>query len=175
MMKFYIAAKFKARHRIKTYNQRIEALGLANTCPWFLMDTDDSADEDSLGGYSREEHAVMADRDLSAVREADIFIIDTIDVSETGGREVELGAALILGKVILHVGPIRPTYGAAGPSHSIRGLAKAQTEVSLKVGLLSSFPVAQGVKIEGLSDICVIDGLHTKHFNPWFVSREWVE
>ena len=110
MMKFYIAAKFKARHRIKIHNQRIESLGLANTCPWFLMDTDDSADEDSLGGYSKEESAVMADRDLSAVREADIFIIDTIDVSETGGREVELGVALILGKVILHVGPIRNLF-----------------------------------------------------------------
>ena len=110
MMKFYIAAKFKARHRIKIHNQQIEALGLLNTCPWFLMDTDDSADEDSLGGYSREESAVMADRDLSAVREADIYIIDTIDVSETGGREVELGAALILGKIILHVGPVRNLF-----------------------------------------------------------------
>jgi len=110
MMKFYIAAKFKARHRIKAYNQQMESLGLANTCPWFLMDTDDSADEDSLGGYSREESAVMADRDLSAVREADIFIIDTIDVSETGGREVELGVALILGKVILHVAPTRNLF-----------------------------------------------------------------
>ena len=109
-MKFYIAAKFKARHRIKIHNQQIEALGLLNTCPWFLMDTDDSADDDSLGGYSREESAVMADRDLSAVREADIYIIDTIDVSETGGREVELGVALILGKVILHVGPVRNLF-----------------------------------------------------------------
>ncbi len=110
MMKFYIAAKFKARHRIKAYNQRIESLGLVNTCPWFLMDTDDSADEDSLGGYSREESAVMADRDLSGVREADIFILDTIDATETGGREVELGAALILGKLILHVGPVRNLF-----------------------------------------------------------------
>ena len=110
MMKFYIAAKFKARHRIKAYNQQMESLGLANTCPWFLMDTDDSADDDSLGGYSREESAVMADRDLSGVREADIFIIDTIDPTETGGREVELGAALILGKLIYQVGPIRNLF-----------------------------------------------------------------
>ena len=110
MMKFYIATKFKARHRIKTYNQRIESLGLVNVCPWFLMDTDDSADDDSLGGYSMEESAVMADRDLSAVREADIFILDTIDQSETGGREVELGCALVLGKLIFHVGPIRNLF-----------------------------------------------------------------
>ena len=76
---------------------------------------------------------------------------------------------------ILHVAAIKPLRNAGGPSHSIRGLAKAQTEVGLKVGLLSSYPVAQGMKIEGLSDICVVDGLHAKHFNPWFVSRDWVE
>ena len=110
MMKFYIAAKFKARHRIKAYNQQIERLGLVNVCPWFLIDTDDSADEDSLGGYSREESAVMADRDLSGVREADVFILDTFDLDETGGRETELGVALILSKVILHVGPIRSLF-----------------------------------------------------------------
>ena len=110
MMKFYIAAKFKARHRIKTYNQQIESLGLVNVCPWFLMDTDDSADDDSLGGYSKEESAVMADRDLSGVREADIFILDTFDLDDTGGRETELGVALVLGKVILHVGPIRNLF-----------------------------------------------------------------
>ncbi|KKK88972.1 hypothetical protein LCGC14_2737790 [marine sediment metagenome] len=74
------------------------------------MDTDDSADDDSLGGYTKEESAVMSDRDLSGVREADIFIIDTDDIDDTGGREVELGAALILGKVILHVGPIRNLF-----------------------------------------------------------------
>ncbi|KKL74149.1 hypothetical protein LCGC14_2067760, partial [marine sediment metagenome] len=100
----------KSRHRIKAYNQRIEDLGLVNPCPWFWMDSDESADEDSIGGYSKEESAVMADRDLSGVREADIFIIDTIDATETGGREVELGAALILGKVIFHVGPIRNLF-----------------------------------------------------------------
>ena len=110
MIKFYIAAKFKARHRLKAHHQRIESLGLVNVCPWFLLDTDESADDDSLGGYSREESAEMADRDLSAVREADIFIIDTIDQSETGGREVELGCALTLGKIILHVGPVRNLF-----------------------------------------------------------------
>ena len=110
MIKFYIAAKFKSRHRIKSCNNLIESLGLENTCPWFLMDTDESADEDSLGGYAREESAVMADRDLSGVRAADIFILDTIDTTETGGREVELGAALILGKAILHIGPIRNLF-----------------------------------------------------------------
>ncbi len=110
MMKFYIASKFKSRHRINVWNKRIESLGLANTCPWFLLDTDESADDDSLGGYNREEFAVMADRDLSGIREADIFILDTHDYSDTGGREVELGAAIILGKVIFLVGPIRNLF-----------------------------------------------------------------
>ncbi|KKK51062.1 hypothetical protein LCGC14_3118710, partial [marine sediment metagenome] len=40
----------------------------------------------------------------------DIFILDTSDVDETGGREVELGAAIILGKVIFLVGPIRNLF-----------------------------------------------------------------
>ena len=110
MMKFYIASKFKSRHRIKVWNQKIESLGLVNSCPWFLLDTDESADDDSLGGYNKEEFAVMADRDLSGVREADIFILDTHDLDETGGREAELGAALMLGKVIFLVGPIRNLF-----------------------------------------------------------------
>lgn len=94
-MKFYIAAKFSARERLKSVNAQLEELGFENVCPWFLLDTDESADEDSLGGYSREEHQEMAVRDLEAAIEADIFIIDTFDESPTGGREVELGGVLI--------------------------------------------------------------------------------
>lgn len=109
-MKFYIAAKFCARHRIKPLNARLEELGFENTCPWFLFDVDDSADLDSLGGYSKEEHAEQAIRDIDAVRPADVFIIDTFDETNTGGREVELGAAIILNKRIEMVGPIRNIF-----------------------------------------------------------------
>lgn len=72
---------------------------------------------------------------------------------------------------ILHVGPVRTGLVAVGPTESIRGLASAQTQIGLDIGLLSSIPLAQGAPIEESSGVYCLGGLDKKHYNPWFISN----
>ncbi len=76
---------------------------------------------------------------------------------------------------ILHVGPVKPTHAAGGPSHSIRGLAKAQAELGLNVGLLSSLPLPPNVSMEGTPGVYPLKNPRERHYNPWFISRDWLK
>lgn len=76
---------------------------------------------------------------------------------------------------ILHVGPIKPTPGAAGPSNSVRGLAGAQVEIGLDVGLLSSLPLDPGPKMEATPGACVLVSPSRRQYNPWLISGEWIK
>ena len=58
---------------------------------------------------------------------------------------------------ILHVGPIKPVHGATGPSHSIPGLAAAQADIGLEVGLLPSVPLPVGTSIENTTGVYLFD------------------
>ena len=75
---------------------------------------------------------------------------------------------------ILHIGPVDYTYRAAGPSNSIRGLVTAQAEIGLEVGLLCSIALPVGAEIESVPGVSVVEGPHRKHYNPWFISQNWV-
>lgn len=75
---------------------------------------------------------------------------------------------------ILHVGPVKPTHGATGPSHSIRGLAKAQHEIGLQVGLLSQLPLTPGVKMEATPGVIMLHSPSRMHLNPWLISQNWI-
>lgn len=76
---------------------------------------------------------------------------------------------------ILHVGPVEAGFSTSGVDRSIRGSITAQAAIGLEVGLLSSSPTAPGTSIEGLPGVCLIGGYHKRHYNPWFVSRKWIE
>lgn len=75
---------------------------------------------------------------------------------------------------ILHIGPIKPTLGATGPSHSVRGLAGAQAELGLSVGLLSSLPLPESVSVEGPTGVYLFESPRRRHYNPWLISKDWV-
>lgn len=75
---------------------------------------------------------------------------------------------------ILHVGSIKPTRYAAGPSHSVRGLASAQAAIGLEVGVLSSWPLSRGKLTEELPGVCLLKSPRRVHYNPWLVSRDWI-
>jgi len=75
---------------------------------------------------------------------------------------------------ILHVGSIKPTRYAAGPSHSVRGLVLAQAAIGLNVGLLSSWPLSRGKLTEELPGVCLLKSPRGMHYNPWLVSRDWI-
>lgn len=59
---------------------------------------------------AREHSIAEAKRDLREVQRADLLILDTIDESNTGGREVEMGSALSMETTIWRVGPVRNIF-----------------------------------------------------------------
>jgi len=75
---------------------------------------------------------------------------------------------------ILHVAAVKPSCNAGGPNHSVRGLARAHADIGMDVGLLSSSPLPQGKLAEELGGVCLLGGLRRRHYNPWFLSKEWI-
>jgi hypothetical protein len=111
----YIASKFYSRVRLLPIRQQLISLGFNVLSTWMVKDadmpSDDSSIFDSLGD-NLEDSKIMAIRDFQEVGAADVFIIDTQDLSSTGGREVEFGYAKGEGNECLRVGPMRNVFHA---------------------------------------------------------------
>ncbi len=113
-MKLYIAGKFSSRYRLRPIKFKLKQLGFDVLSDWIdnnPLDETLGGDYDSIGNYPEASHDI-ADRDRLQVIACDLYIIDTLDVSQTGGRECELGMALMAGKQIYRVGPIRNVFHA---------------------------------------------------------------
>ena len=114
-MKVYIASKFSSRHRMRPIKFKLKQLGFDVLSDWIdnnPLDETIGGDYDSIGNHPDASHNIAA-RDIRQVLECDIFIIDTQDVSQTGGRECELGMALMASKQLIYrVGPIRNVFHA---------------------------------------------------------------
>lgn len=107
MAKIYIAAKYSAKERVKPYKEKLFARGHKIYSTWL----DSSLPLDSLAATSPpDENKSEAKRDLDEVYRCDTFILDTIDESATGGREVELGYAMDGNRAIYIVGPRRNVF-----------------------------------------------------------------
>jgi hypothetical protein len=76
---------------------------------------------------------------------------------------------------ILHVGGIEPSRSAGGQNHSIRGLAAAQAEIGLSVGLLSSLPLPLDVSMEEIPGVFLLESPRKPHYDPWSISHDWIE
>jgi len=115
----YIASKFHSRYRLRPIKAQLQALGFKVLSKWMDPDvnTDTTCDIDSLGA-NLELSKAEAERDSAEIKYSDIFIIDTQDVSETGGREVELGMAMRSGCDLFRVGPIRNVFHTQAPAHN---------------------------------------------------------
>lgn len=109
-MKIYIAGSYTGRERIKKESEPLTKLHVVLS-RWFddndiLEKNWDFEDPERYNGRLAE---VLAIQDIHGVMEADLFIIDTQEPSTTGGRNVELGAALILNLQkklgVVHIGP----------------------------------------------------------------------
>jgi nucleoside 2-deoxyribosyltransferase len=98
----YLAGKWEAQRRLRAVKARLHANG------WDVLST--WIDEDDGTGYwapTPTQQAEIAERDVSQVERAAVFMIDTMDEGRTGGREVELGVALGRDIPIYVVGPVR--------------------------------------------------------------------
>jgi nucleoside 2-deoxyribosyltransferase len=91
-MKYYFAARFSKRSQLRRYRKQLIHLGHTCTSQW-------------LDGES-DENAATAHRDLCDVEAADglILFCETPRCATRGGRFIETGYALGLGKAVIAVG-----------------------------------------------------------------------
>lgn len=102
--RLYIAGKFTSQERLRLVRDEAQALGFVVTSTWL----DETATDYSASiAYKIE----CAERDLLKVLRSEVLLVDTFDVSDTGGREVEFGSVLgISGYRIAIVGPPRNIF-----------------------------------------------------------------
>lgn len=104
-MKVYLASRYSTKDMIRLYAGTLNSVGVEVTSRWLeekysSSTTLDQVPESELSGF--------AQIDLEDVRRADMlvfFSVDPLIPVARGGRHVEFGYALGLGKPILVVGP----------------------------------------------------------------------
>jgi len=103
----YIAGKFSSRHRLRLMRDRVRALGYEVACTWMDHEDDDYP-------VPRDRAVKEAHRDLNEIVAAQVFVLDTLDESATGGREVEFGVFLSrINEDAAHtilIGPVRNVF-----------------------------------------------------------------
>ena len=105
-MKIYIASFFDTRHRLRPFRDALWRMKHEVVSTWL-----DEVAKPAL--MSRDEFwRKLALKDLAEIKAADLVIVDTIDLTPRGGREVEMGFAFggHQGKLIYLVGPIRNVF-----------------------------------------------------------------
>jgi hypothetical protein len=104
--KIYIASFFNTRARIRSMRDELWKLGYEITSSW--LDETPKPQGMDLHDFFRK----LAIKDIAEIQRADILIIDTIDVTPRGGREVEFGIALgqFQNKWLFLVGPKRNVF-----------------------------------------------------------------
>lgn len=105
-MKIYIASFFDTRERLRPYRDQLWKLGNEVVSTWL----DETAKPE---GMTHDEFwRKLAMKDVAEVKSADLLIVDTIDQTPRGGREVELGVALgaFQQKLVYIVGPVRNVF-----------------------------------------------------------------
>jgi hypothetical protein len=112
-MLIYIASSFVSQRRLHPIREKLFAMGFECCSTWL----------DELRpapGLSREEFdRQLAIKDMIEVRGCDIFILDTLDESTTGGRYCELGIAMTdRPRLKMHIGPITNIFERLCDKHS---------------------------------------------------------
>lgn len=101
-MKVYISGKWEARRWLRDWAGRVSTLGYDVTSSW--LNEEGSRDLDLL------EQQVTSGRGIREITASDLLILDTFDLDEYGGREVEMGVALACHIPIVIVGPPRNIF-----------------------------------------------------------------
>lgn len=111
-MRAYLAAPYAARAQVRVYAKELEDIGYQVTSTWL---TEEHAIESGTVGaataLSDEDISKHADTDFADIRRSDLLVLLTESASElvggtatSGGRHVETGFAIALGKPVLVVG-----------------------------------------------------------------------
>lgn len=92
---------------MRQMRDRLAECGIETRSGW--LDENAGQEFSMLRGEQMREYS---HRDLGEIMSVDTIIIDTIEASPSGGREVELGAAIALGKRVIRIGPPRNIFHA---------------------------------------------------------------
>ena len=112
-VQIYLAGKYTSQERLRGARADLQALGYNVVASWL----DETATD---ANASAETMLANARRDIEEVKAADTLILDTLDESATGGREVELGVALATDMpVALPLHHITTTISLVGPKRNI--------------------------------------------------------
>lgn len=103
---FYIAGKYTAKDRLAYERKSLRSMGFAVSSSWL----DEVYGSDGDKRVTNEIRKENAQRDMVEVVACRAFVIDTQDENASGGREVELGMALALGKPCYRIGPYRNVF-----------------------------------------------------------------
>lgn len=116
-IKIYIASKFESAPRIRREAAQLQAKGHRIVSTW-TNEVVSREEADAIPQYREQ----AARRDVEEVLDADLFIIDTLDESNTGGRDVELGIMLARRSMVSfssRAGEIRRVGPARNIFHSL--------------------------------------------------------
>lgn len=102
-MKTYLAAPYSTKEYVTKCAQELRDLGIIVTSSWL---NEPHVPGMQMSELTPEQHQKYAMRDEIDVREADVFVFftDPTGIIVRGGRHVEFGMAVILGKPICVVG-----------------------------------------------------------------------
>jgi nucleoside 2-deoxyribosyltransferase len=108
-VKIYIAGWFGSQKRLQKEKHWLEQRGHVVTSSWLNEKVDDPT-KITTTDLLPESNQLLAAKDFWEIAESELFVIDTGDVSDRGGREVELGYALALKIPVVLVGPRRNVF-----------------------------------------------------------------
>ena len=109
MKKIYIAGWFGSQARLRKEKARFERRGDVVTSSWLQEKVADPT-KITTTDLLPDSNQLLAAKDFWEIDESDVVIIDSRDVSDRGGREVELGYALGHKIPVVLIGPRRNVF-----------------------------------------------------------------
>lgn len=104
-MRIYLASNWQSQSRIRKVRDSLVRLGHTVCSNWLSEDNAQAFSE-----LTTKRRQMYSYRDIGEVVSCDLLIIDTAEESTSGGREVEYGMALALGKSVWVIGPDRNIF-----------------------------------------------------------------
>ena len=104
-MKLYLAAQYGWRDSIKEHAKKIESIGIEVTSSWLNERKEPQSELTELTPRFLREHAIIDVRDIDKADGIVLFTVNPTTPTKRGGRHVEFGYALGLGKKLIICGP----------------------------------------------------------------------
>jgi nucleoside 2-deoxyribosyltransferase len=102
-MRVYLSARFERQNEMQRYSEQLRTEGIEVVSAWHELDSPSS---DGFSGIARERRAWLAMMDVQQLVGSNVLVSfsDADSLDPRGGKHVETGIALALGKRLLLVG-----------------------------------------------------------------------